>query len=137
MLAVGSRVLRWLLTRDGGGAGGSREPEEVAFDPLEAPALASPVVRGRAPVQRALLAERQPRNAIVACWHRFEEQAATAGVRRQELGDVLGVHPAGARRARRPTAAAVTALADLYRAARHSAHEITEADRAAPRWPST
>ena len=76
-----------------------------------------------------MLAEGSPRNAIVACWHQFEEQAATAGVRRQtwETSSEFTLRVLDRLAA---DSAAVTTLAELYRAARHSTHEITEADRA-------
>ena len=55
----------------------------------------------RRPSAASCSAAGTPRNAIVACWHRFEEQAAGVGVVRQPVGDLLGVHPADPRRGRR------------------------------------
>ena len=129
MLAVVLSVLRWLLTRDWRRRRREPEPVEVAFDPLEAPALVTRAFVAGAPEQRAVLAEGSPRNAIVACWHQFEEQAGTAGVRRQrwETSSEFTLRVLDRLAA---DSVAVTTLADLYRAARHSAHEITEADRA-------
>ena len=81
--------------------------------------------------QRALLAEQgEPRNAIVACWHRFELQAIAAGVERhpwQTTAEfVLGaLDLAGA------DSGAVLRLADLYREARFSDHPVTDEHRRA------
>lgn len=111
------------------GAGGSNE--HVDFDVLDAAArdalreaFAADVVE-----QRRALVEGSPRNAIVATWHRFEVLAAEAGVRPRdsetstELADrVLDLVGADAR--------AVTALAEEYRAARFSRHEVGEDARA-------
>jgi len=129
MLAVVLSVLRWLLTRDWRRHRREPEPEEIQFDPLDAPAEIARTMVARAREQQAVLAEGTPRNAIVACWHQFEEQAATAGVRRQtwETSSEFTLRVLDRLAA---DSAAVTALAELYRAARHSTHEITEADRA-------
>ena len=130
MLAVVLSVLRWLLTRDWRRHRREPEPEEIAVRP---PGRAGPDRADawwrRAREQRAVLAEGSPRNAIVACWHQFEEQAATAGVRRQpwETSSEFTLRVLDRLAA---DSAAVTTLAELYRAARHSTHEITEADRA-------
>ena len=129
MLAVVLSVLRWLLTRDWRRHRREPEPEEIQFDPLDAPAEIARTMVARAREQRAVLAEGSPRNAIVACWHQFEEQAATAGVRRQtwETSSEFTLRVLDRLAA---DSAAVTTLAELYRAARHSTPEITEADRA-------
>jgi hypothetical protein len=130
-LAVAIWVMRWLLTRDWGRRAREAlpDPEEVAFDPLDAPArLAETMVRDAA-TQRDLLAGGSARNAIVQCWHRFEEQAAEAGVRRKpwETSSEFTLRVLDRLSA---DGEAVLVLAELYRAARHSAHEITEEDRA-------
>ena len=129
MLAVVLSVLRWLLTRDWRRHRREPEPEEIQFDPLDAPAEIARTMVARAREQQAVLAEGSPRNAIVACWHQFEEQAAAAGVRRQtwETSSEFTLRVLDRLAA---DSAAVTTLAELYRAARHSTHEITEADRA-------
>ena len=69
-----------------------------------------------------------PRNAIVACWDRFEEQAERVRAARQpwetsseftlRLLDLVSAD-----------AAAVTRLEALYREARFSTHEIDESRR--------
>jgi Zn-dependent protease with chaperone function len=126
VLAVLLSGLRWLLTLNWRRRR-ERDPQEVAFDTLDPPALGDAVTRGAAR-QRTVLSEGSPRNAIVACWHLFEQQAATVGVHRASwetsseftlrVLDQLSADPA-----------AVTELADLYRDARHSRHEITEQTR--------
>ena len=79
--------------------------------------------------QRTLLAiEGEPRNAIVECWHRFEQQAVRAGVERRpwqttaefvlEVLDLVGADRG-----------AVAGLADLYREARFSDHPMTDEHR--------
>jgi hypothetical protein len=79
--------------------------------------------------QRTLLAVGgEPRNAIVECWHRFEEQAVRAGVDRRPWQTtaefVLGaLDLVGADRG------AVARLADLYREARFSDHPMTDRHR--------
>jgi hypothetical protein len=129
VLAVVLSMLRWLLARDWKRRRKEPEPADVAFEPLDAPALVARTMTAGAPAQRALLAEGSPRNAIVACWHHFEEQAALAGVQRQpwETSSEFTLRVLDRLSA---DSAAVTTLAELYRAARHSTHEITEADRA-------
>ena len=129
MLAAVLSLLRWLLTRDWRRHRREPEPEEIQFDPLDAPAEIARTMVARAREQQAVLAEGSPRNAIVACWHQFEEQAAAAGVRRQtwETSSEFTLRVLDRLAA---DSAAVTTLAELYRAARHSTHEITEADRA-------
>jgi hypothetical protein len=64
----------------------------------------------------------------VACWHRFEEQAAAAGVRRlpSETSSEFTMRVLDRLSA---DGAAVLLLAELYRDARHSSHELTEAHR--------
>jgi hypothetical protein len=103
--------------------------EEVEFDVLDSAVRISEAIEEDAAEQRALLVEElEPRNAIVAAWHRFEVQAARAGVVRrpwQTTGEfVLGVLDlVDADRG------AVSRLADLYREARFSDHPITDDHR--------
>ena len=91
-------------------------------------ALVEELVLGAAR-QRVLLEEGSPRNAIVRCWHEFEVSAARVGLARKPwqtpaeytmfiLDLVEAEH------------GAVAVLADRYREARFSDHEVTEADRA-------
>jgi len=103
---------------------------EVEFDVLEGPQmLATELARDAAAQRELLLTEGSPRNAIVRCWHEFEVSAARVGLARkawqtpaeftlQVLDLVEADHGAVAR------------LADRYREARFSEHDVSEADRA-------
>jgi hypothetical protein len=85
-------------------------------------------MRRDATEQFELLLGGKPRNAIVAAWDRFEEQAERIGSARKlwetsseftlRLLDAVSAPPA-----------AVSRLAALYREARFSEHEITEGNR--------
>jgi Domain of unknown function (DUF4129) len=117
------RQLRLFRTRRG-----RRRAELVDFEVLGTADEVADVIEEDAPQQRALLEEGEPRNAIVACWHRFEQQATRGGVVRrpwQTTGEfVLGVLDlVGADRG------AVSRLADLYREARFSDHPMTDDHR--------
>ena len=98
---------------------------------LDAATQVSEVIEDDAVEQRVELEEGgEPRNAIVACWHRFELQATRGGVRRKPWQTtsefVLGVLDlVGADRG------AVGRLADLYREARFSDHPMTDEHRRA------
>ena len=79
--------------------------------------------------QDALLRDGDARNAIVATWHRFEVQGERAGVPRRPSETsseyalrILDLAEADTGPVRR--------LAELYREARFSDHEITEEHRA-------
>lgn len=104
--------------------------EDAGFPTLDVPARIEAAVREDAVAQDAALAEGSPRNAIVAAWHRFELQGERAGVRRLawETSSEFALRMldrAGA------DSTAVTRLADLYREARFSEHELGEPDREA------
>ncbi|MBZ5737270.1 DUF4129 domain-containing protein [Nocardioides mangrovi] len=82
-----------------------------------------------AAAQRAALTEGDPRNAVVACWSRFEDQAASAGIERRPWETsaeytlrVLDLVDADT--------SAVARLAALFREARFSEHPVTEQHRA-------
>ncbi len=104
-------------------------PEED-FDTLSqpSPAVAQAILED-APDQRDALAEGSPRNAIVACWHRFETQAAGVGVARlpHETSSEFTLRLLDLVSADRHS---VSTLAALYREARFSDHEIDEQARA-------
>jgi uncharacterized protein DUF4129 len=106
-----------------------RRPEDVEFEVLGSQVRVTEVMAEDAEEQRALLAVGgEPRNAIVECWHRFEEQAVRAGVQRKPWQTtaefVLGVLDlVDAERG------AVAGLADLYREARFSDHPMTDEHR--------
>ena len=72
-------------------------PEQVDFDVLDDPEPLAEEIRADAADQLALLLGGSPRNAIVACWDRFEEQAERVARGAQGLGDLVGVHAAAAR----------------------------------------
>lgn len=102
------------------------EPAYVALEPPQAVARA---LLGDAGEQRRLLAGTgTPRNAVVECWHRFETAAAAAGLARRpwETSSEYTMRVLDLVDADQP---AVSRLAALYREARFSEHELTEADR--------
>ena len=127
MLAALVTVVHWLLTRRWRRRT-EKEPEEIDFDALDAPARLAEAMVADAVDQRRALATGSPRNAIVACWHRFEEQAEAVGVRRLpwETSSEFTLRVLDRVSADAP---AVVALGELYRDARHSRHEITEENR--------
>lgn len=105
-------------------------PEHVEFDVLETPRRVADEIVRDAGHQRALLLDGSPRNAVVACWHRFEQQAAGAGVVRQDWETsaeftlrVLDMVDADSTE--------VARLGALYREARFSGHPIDEQARSA------
>ncbi len=97
-----------------------------------APERVRDAIRDDAAAQHRLLLEGEPRNAIVACWHRFEAQAERAGLPRHawetssefalRMLDVAAVDPGS-----------VSKLLTLYREARFSEHDLGEVDRQAAR----
>jgi len=103
--------------------------EEVEFQVLGSAEQVTEVMTEDAVEQRVLLeVAGEPRNAIVECWHRFEQQAERAGVERRAwqttsefvlgLLDLVGADQG-----------AVAELAELYREARFSDHPMTDAHR--------
>jgi hypothetical protein len=104
-------------------------PAQVEFEVLGSAQHVTDVMAEDAEEQRSILElPGEPRNAIVECWHRFEQQAVRAGVPRWAwqttsefvLGvlDLVGADPG-----------AVQVLAGLYREARFSDHVMTEDHR--------
>jgi len=103
-------------------------PAEVEFEVLDPVADVVVAMEEDAEEQRELLEQGDPRNAIVACWRRFEEQAGRAGLVRRPWQTssefVLGVlERVGA------DEGAVLRLAALFREARFSDHPLTEQHR--------
>lgn len=78
---------------------------------------------------RAALLEGRPRNAIVACWVELERDAAAAGVPRLEA-ETSAEYAARVVRHAIGDPGPIDALAALYREARFSQHELTDAHRA-------
>lgn len=106
-----------------------RRPVDFEVLPATPEQAAEEIVRD-ADAQLALLREGAPRNGIVACWHRFEVQARTAGMGREPWETsaeftlrVLDLVAADEH--------SVAELAELYREARFSDHELGEAAREA------
>jgi len=100
----------------------------VEFDVLDDPDALADEIRSDAAAQFELLLGGNPRNAIVACWDRFEEQAERIGVARQpwETSSELILRLLDAVSA---DSAAVTRLEVLYHEARFSQHDIDESRR--------
>jgi hypothetical protein len=67
--------------------------------------------------------DRDPRSAVILCWVRLEEIAATAGTQR-EPGDSPTDLVSRLLRAHQVSRGVLATLADLYRTARYSQHEI-------------
>jgi hypothetical protein len=103
-------------------------PEAVDFDVLDDPTPLVQEMQRDADEQFELLLGGEPRNAIVECWDRFEEQAERAKAARHDwetssefilrLLDAMSADHA-----------AVVRLEGLYREARFSQHEIDEGRR--------
>ena len=108
----------------------SREPAplEVDFDVLDDPEPLVEEMRRDADLQLELLLGGEPRNAIVACWERFEEQAERVGLARKpwETSSEFTLRLLDRVSADDP---AVSELARLFRDARYSSHEVTEESR--------
>jgi len=101
-------------------------PEEaIDFEVLPPASAIASAIAADADRQWQVLLSGAPRNAIVECWNRFEAQAAAAGVQRERwetsseltlrVLTMIGASPS-----------AVIGLADVYREARFSRHEIGE-----------
>lgn len=107
----------------------ARAPD-VEFDVIDAPATVVREVLRDAEAQQRLLEGGLPRDAIVACWQRFEAQAGAAGMTRRpwETSSEFTLRILGLIDADR---GAVARLGGLYREARFSEHEMTEDHRAA------
>lgn len=106
-------------------------PDPHDFSVLEPPQRVARALLDDADDQRRLLVEGgNPRNAVVECWHRFETAAARTGLERRpwETSSEYTMRVLDLVDAYEP---AVTRLADLYREARFSEHELSEADRLA------
>jgi hypothetical protein len=102
-----------------------RPPLAVDFDVLEDPEPLADELRRDADDQLALLLGGEPRNAIVACWERFEEQAERVGLARK-LWETSSEFTIRVLEALAADPEAISTLAALYREARFSEHVISE-----------
>ncbi|MDO9456154.1 DUF4129 domain-containing protein [Nocardioides sp.] len=106
-----------------------RDPEAdpPPLDPVQSVASAMVADAGE---HEDLLTGGSPRNAVVLCWHRFEVQAERAGVPRKpwETSSEFTLRILELVEA---DAGSVARLAELYREARFSEHELGEDARAA------
>lgn len=108
----------------------AREPAvHVEFDVVDAPARVADAIVADAAVQRAVLLEGSPRNAIVQCWHRFEAQAAGVGMPRRAW-ETSSEHALRILELAEADPVSVSRLSVLFREARFSEHEVTEESRA-------
>jgi hypothetical protein len=131
---AGMLLVGWLLVRRLHTAWALRrvdeEPATGDFEALDDRHRIAVAMAEDGAEQARLLEEGEPRNAIVECWHRFELQAARAGLGRRpaETSSELALRMLDAADVDR---AAVTRLLELYREARFSGHDVGEDDRAA------
>ena len=107
-----------------------KRPEYVDFEVLDDPEPMIEEMRRDADEQFELLMGGSPRNAIVACWDRFEEQAERVKAARKpwETSSEFTLRLLEAVSA---DDVPVTRLEALYREARFSEHEIDESRREA------
>lgn len=107
-------------------------PESVDFETAEAghPDRVRHAMAADAEEQLRLLLEGQPRNAIVACWHRFEMQGVESGLPRHPWETSSEFALRMLERAD-VDSRSVGRLLDLYREARFSEHDLDESDRTA------
>jgi Domain of unknown function (DUF4129) len=125
LLVLVYRCLRWVVEEVSSRRRHEPPVLDVDFDVLQDPAPLVEEMRRDADDQFELLLGGEPRNAIVACWDRFEEQAEHVGVARRpwETSSEFTIRLLDAASA---DPSAVSRLAMLYREARFSEHEITE-----------
>jgi len=105
------------------------ERADLSFDVLAEPQRVAEAVAADGEEQEAVLRVGDPRNAIVATWHRFEVQGETAGVPRR-ASETSSEYALRILDLADADDAPVTRLAELYREARFSDHAITEEHRA-------
>jgi hypothetical protein len=125
---AGRPLLSWARTRRRR-RGRRADGDDADFTVLEpAQAVKRAMLEDADEQRRELASADTPRNAVVACWHRFESQAAAAGVARRpwETSSEYTMRVLDLVDAHEP---AVSRLGALYREARFSAHELTEDHR--------
>jgi hypothetical protein len=120
------RILKWWKGRER--RRHLAPPPALEFEVLDPMSEVAAAIEDDAVEQQAVLEAGEPRNAIVACWRRFEAQAARVDVVRRPWQTssefVLSVlDRIGAEES------AVLRLATLFREARFSDHPITEQHR--------
>ena len=106
----------------------SDERTALGFDALSEPERVGEAVVADAEEQEAVLRAGDPRNAIVATWHRFEVQGERAGVPRR-ASETSSEYALRILDLADADTTPVTRLAELYREARFSDHAITEQHR--------
>ena len=128
---LGGPLLSWSVRRRRRGrrgrrGGGDDDTDFAVLAPADA--VAQEMLRDADAQRDELATAGTPRNAVVACWHRFETQAAAAGVARHpwETSSEYTMRVLDLVDAHQP---AVSRLGRLYREARFSEHELTEAHR--------
>lgn len=126
---VGRPLLSWgagRRRRRRGRSGRAEDPDFAVLQPAEA--VAREMLEDADEQRLELAGSGTPRNAVVACWHRFETQAAAAGVARHpwETSSEYTMRVLDLVDAHQP---AVSRLGQLYREARFSEHELTEDHR--------
>ena len=130
--SVSSRGRAWPGSRWANAAvvPGRHPSRRSTFDVLDSPEALTRELASGAAAQRDLLRSGTPRNAIVEVWNRFETLASNVGATRRPVGDVVGVHVAGARSGRRRLQRRLPAGGAVPRG-RFSDHELAEEHRAA------
>jgi hypothetical protein len=118
------RGVRWARQTYDARDRGAPSPDQVDFEVIRAPEAADEVRRD-AEVQRGLLDAGPPRDAIVACWERFEVQALAAGLGRR-LWETSAEFTLRFLDLVATDEHAVARLAELYREARFSDHVMGE-----------
>jgi len=106
----------------------SEERGDLALTELDEPDRVAAAVVADAAEQDALLRDGDARNAIVATWHRFEVQGERAGVPRH-ASETSSEYALRFLDLAEADTGPVRRLAELYREARFSEHEITEQHR--------
>jgi hypothetical protein len=132
VLVGGAALVLWLLVEVvrhvRAGRGRREQRQDVEFAILDEPGRVAEQVVRDADEQDALLRDGDARNAIVETWHRFEVQGERAGVPRRgaETSSEYALRILDLADA---DSGPVSRLAELYREARFSDHEITEHHR--------
>ena len=132
LLVGGVALVLWLLVevvrRIRAGRDLREQRPEVEFAILDEPGRVADQVVRDAEEQDALLGDGDARNAIVETWHRFEVQGERAGVPRK-ASETSSEYALRILDLADADTGPVNRLAELYREARFSDHEITERHR--------